>query len=67
MIRSTLVGLGAGLRFAFVPLFGPSPDAVIIKTPTTESDDGPEETGWDRVWAIFQSTYAQIELFSPLL
>jgi len=56
MLRATLVGLGSGLRLGFTPIFEPSLDAVTIKTPITESGDDPNETGWDRVRAIFEST-----------
>lgn len=64
MLRSSLLGIGSGLRLAFLPIFDKNADAVTIKTPITESGDDPNETGWDRVRAIFQATYAKMEFCS---
>jgi hypothetical protein len=56
MLRSTLVGIGSGLRYAILPIFEANPDAITISTPITQNRPESGGTGIDRVLDIFRDT-----------
>lgn len=57
MLRNTIVGIGGGMRLAFLPIFDRDPDSITIQTSTTEERPNEFRTGYERVVDIFRPKY----------